>query len=88
VVLYPVVEGRVLEDAAVSTSEADLPAAVARLSWDDRGGDSDWPWLLGWLASPRGRGAYVPLLSDEDRATLVGRLLIPLAVTHNSRGGA
>jgi hypothetical protein len=88
VVLYPVSEGRVLENAAVAGTDADLEDAVARLTWDDRGGDSDWPWLLGWLASPRGRGTYVPLLSDEDQGTLAARLLIPLAVAHNSRGGA
>jgi hypothetical protein len=88
VVLYPVVEGRVLENAAVATTDADLEVAAASLRWDDGDGDSDWPWLLGWLASPRGRGSYVPVLSGEDQGTLAARLLIPLAVAHNSRGGA
>jgi excinuclease ABC subunit C len=89
VLLYPVAEGRVLEAEAIVLDESDVDGAAARLRWDVGGeGPSDWPWLLGWLASPRGRGTYVALEDGEDRATLVARLLIPLAVTGSSRGGA
>jgi hypothetical protein len=102
-VLYPVADGRVLEDAAVAGSEDDIADAVSRLRWEDGAGGSlapsggrapsgvpggDWPWLMPWLASPRGRGSYVPLRADEDPGTLSSRLLIPLTVTHSSRGGA
>jgi hypothetical protein len=89
VVLYPVAGGRVREEAAMTVDESDLDGAAARLRWDVGGeGPSDWPWLLGWLESPRGRGAYVALDDTEDRATLVARLLIPLADVGTSRGGA
>jgi hypothetical protein len=86
-VLYPVADGSVLEREAVAVTETEIPDAVARLRWDDGGGDSDWPWLVAWLASPRGRGTYVALLAGEDRASLAARLLIRLT-THSSRGGA
>ncbi len=88
--LYPVAGGRVLEGRAVEVSGTDLDDAAGRVRWDVEGGDSDWPWLLGWLGSPRGRGSYVTLDDTDDRATLVARLrgVIPLAVAGSSRGGA
>jgi hypothetical protein len=67
VVLYPVAGGRVLEDAAMAVDESELEGAAARLRWDVGGeGPSDWPWLLGWLESPRGRGTYVAVGAGEN----------------------
>ncbi len=88
-VLFPVAGGHVLEGMAVAVDESDVEGTAARLRWDvGEGAPSDWPWLLGWLESPRGRGTYVALRDGEDRATVVARLLIPLAVAGSSRGGA
>jgi hypothetical protein len=62
VVLYPVAGGRVLEGEALTVEEGEVDGATARLRWDvGEGEPSDWPWLLGWLDSPRGRGTYVAL---------------------------
>jgi hypothetical protein len=57
--LYPVLGGRVLEDAVVVTPPNELVAAVARLDWAGDGGPDDWPWLAAWVGSARGRSSYV-----------------------------
>lgn len=90
VALYPVSEGRVREDAAGEAAVSELPSAVERLRWDAAGGESDWPWLLPWIASPRGRGSYVALGEGDTPAAIVARLreVITLAVGGSSRGGA
>jgi hypothetical protein len=61
--LYPVRAGRVLEDAVAETSPGDLEGALEGLQWPEAPPGHDWPWLLTWLATPRGRGSYVPLRS-------------------------
>ena len=61
VTLYPVLAGRVLEDAAVVTPPTELETAVARLHWSEDGGPDDWPWLAAWVGSARGRSSYVPV---------------------------
>jgi hypothetical protein len=87
--LFPVVGGRVLEEDAVMLDESDAEGTLSRLRWDEgEKGPSDWPWLLGWLASTRGRGAFVAVRRGEDQAVVVARLLVPLAVAGSSRGGA
>jgi hypothetical protein len=72
--LYPVRGGSVLQDAAVVAAPQELEEAVARLEWSSPGGGDDWPWLAGWLASPRGRGTYVSLRTAGDRGGLLGAL--------------
>jgi hypothetical protein len=57
--LYPVLAGRVLEDAAVVTPPTELETAVSRLDWSGEGGPDDWPWLAAWVGSARGRSSYV-----------------------------
>jgi hypothetical protein len=87
--LYPVREGRVL-DAAAQVSSADrLDALVAGLQWPVAEGPDDWPWLAAWLASPRGRGSYVPLLEVNDRAALTEavRRTLPERFARPSPGG-
>jgi hypothetical protein len=90
--LYPVVHGRVLEAAAVEASSAELEQAAARLSWDTSipASEADWPWLLPWLQSPRGRGSYIRVDEPHDHRAIVAQLreVIPLAVAGSSRGGA
>jgi hypothetical protein len=66
--LYPVRDGRVLEDAAIVTAPAELKAAVARLSWPEARGGTDWSWLAGWLRSPKGRRSYVPVCGQDEAA--------------------
>ena len=66
-VLYPVRQGRVLEQAAVSVRPGAVDAAVSRLAWPEPAGPGDWPWLATWLRSPRGRASYV-LAADGDEA--------------------
>ncbi len=89
--LYPIVAGRVRERAMVQADPADLEDALARLFWDESGpGEPDWPWLVPWLQSPRGRGSYVRVDERDDRTTLVAGLreVVTLAVAGSSRGGA
>ena len=68
--LYPVREGRVLDDAARVSAADRIDALVAGLEWPFAEGPDDWPWLAAWLASPRGRGPYVPVLEPRDRTAL------------------
>jgi excinuclease ABC subunit C len=61
--LLPVAAGRVLDAAVLETSVEELERAVDRLAWPEQGAGEDWPWLTGWLRSPRARAAYV-VVSD------------------------
>jgi hypothetical protein len=61
--LFPVAGGRVIDAAAVSSSPADVDAAVARLDWTGGEGGDDWPWLAAWLRSRRSLASYV--VADE-----------------------
>jgi hypothetical protein len=69
--LYPVEAGAVLEEGRVVAEEASLDTAAQALRWDaTQEGRRDWPWLSAWLASPRGRRSYVPVLAGMDVAEL------------------
>jgi len=59
--LYPVREGRVLDEAGVVVGPAGLDDAVRGLEWPPGGGADDWPWLARWIAGPKGRGSYLPV---------------------------
>ena len=72
--LYPVLAGRVLEDAAVVTAPTELEAAVARLHWSEEGGPDDWPWLAAWVGSARGRSSYVSVRGAGGGEGLVGAI--------------
>jgi len=87
--LYPVREGRVLDAAAQMSSADRLDALVASLHWPVAEGPDDWPWLAAWLASPRGRGSYVPVLEVNDRAALseAVRRTLPERFARPSPGG-
>jgi hypothetical protein len=87
--LYPVLEGRVLDEAAVSTSPDEIDAAAARLEWPARAGPDDWPWLAAWIASPRGRRTYVAVRDPDDRARLAGAIrgALPARFARRSGGG-
>ena len=65
-------------------------AALARLRWEEGGEphEPDWPWLLPWLQSPKGRGSYVRIDEPVDRARLVARVLEMVGLAGSSRGGA
>jgi hypothetical protein len=63
--LYPASAGRVFEDAVVTTTPDELDAALNGLQWPKAPPGDDWPWLLAWIATPRGRGSYVPLRDAE-----------------------
>jgi hypothetical protein len=87
--LYPVLEGRVLDDAAVSTPADGIAAAAARLEWSAGAGPDDWPWLAAWIASPRGRDTYVAVRDPNDRAGLADaiRAVLPARFARLSGGG-
>ena len=87
--LYPVREGRVLDTAARVSSADQIDALVAGLEWPVAEGPDDWPWLAAWLASPRGRGSYVPVLEPSDRAALTEavRRALPERFARLSPGG-
>ena len=59
-----------LDTAARVSSPEQIDTLVAGLQWPVAGGPDDWPWLAAWLASPRGRGSYVPVLEANDRTAL------------------
>jgi hypothetical protein len=68
--LVPVRGGRVL-DAAVREARADeLDAAIDGLAWPEAGAGEDWPWLTGWLRSPRARAAFVVVSEEATREEL------------------
>lgn len=90
--LFPVAEGRVREASAVATQREEIDEAALGLRWDagPPEGDSDWPWLLPWLASPKGKGSYVVVEDTDDRAAVRARLreMVTLALPGPSRGDA
>jgi len=83
--LYPVTRGRVIEAAALFVSPADVESAIARLDWAGADDGDDWPWLAGWLRSPKGRASYVvaddvpdlEALAVAVRAALPARFVAP-----------
>jgi hypothetical protein len=72
--LCPVRGGRVLDDALVIASCAELEGAVSRLSWPEAGGPDDWPWLTAWLRSPRSRASYLVVGDVAAPAELVAAI--------------
>jgi hypothetical protein len=81
--LFPVLAGRVVDAAgltiAVDAPETELAAALARLAWPAAAsGAEDWPWLLAWLRSPRGRASYLLVHDDERETSLAARLVAAL----------
>jgi hypothetical protein len=95
--LYPVREGRVLEEAALTVESDRIDAAAAALEWPAAEGPDDWPWLTAWITSPRGRGSYIPVedvgnrpgLAEAMRDRLPARFARPRAGgnVETSRGG-
>jgi hypothetical protein len=79
--LYPLREGRVLDELSLTTAREDLEASLDRLRWDPPEAPGlDWPWLSAWLASPRGRGSYVPVLEASDPSALLAGIRAALTV--------
>jgi len=72
--LYPLRDGRVLDAAARVVAPSELDAALSGLEWPEPAGDSDWPWLTAWLASPRRRASFVVVPEPRDMAWLAGRV--------------
>ncbi len=72
--LYPVRGGRVLDEAALTTTAESLEDALRRLAWPEGTGPDDWPWLLAWLRAPRRRGAYLLVHENEDGPALLARV--------------
>ena len=84
--LYPVRDGRVLEQAAVRLVPGALEAAVSALEWPVPAGPDDWPWLAAWLRSARGRGSYV-LAGDEEALARALRGAVPARFVAPTAGG-
>jgi len=84
VFLYPVLGGRVLEDAAVATPVAAIRDAVERLEWSIPGGATDWPWLAGFVGGKTGRVAFVVVgeRMDRDALTSAVRAALPRRLAH------
>ncbi len=90
--LYPIVAGCVREAAMIELDLADLQPTLARLRWDENPDpvEPDWPWLVPWLQSPKGKGTYVRVDDPADGALLLARVreVVRLAIAGSSRGGA
>ena len=70
--VYPVRDGRVLEQAALMCPAEHLEDAMRGLEWpepDARDEPPDWPWLLSWLHAPKRKGRYL-VLEREARAVI------------------
>jgi excinuclease ABC subunit C len=68
--VYPVRDGRVLEQAALLCAPEQLEEALHALEWPAAAdGDPDWPWLLSWLHAPKRKGRYL-VLEREARAVI------------------
>jgi excinuclease ABC subunit C len=88
--LYPVCAGRVLEDAAATSTPDELDAAVSRLRWPPPSPGDDWSWLLAWIATPRGRGSYIPVRAAETSPgglTEMIRVALPRRFARPAAGG-
>jgi excinuclease ABC subunit C len=68
--LLPVHSGRVLDAAVLECAPDELEQAIDRLEWPEAGAGEDWPWLTGWLRSPRARAAYLVVSDDTTKADL------------------
>jgi hypothetical protein len=85
--LYPVRQGRVLDQAAVTASPGALEGAVSRLDWPEPAGPDDWPWLATWLRSPRGRGSYILADDGPDALATAVRAALPARFATPAPGG-
>jgi hypothetical protein len=84
--LVPVRGGRVLDASVVeAATEEQMDTAVDRLAWPEAGAGEDWPWLTGWLRSPRARAAFVLVADttppDTLRAAVRAALAKPFAAS-------
>lgn len=68
--LYPVREGRVLDDAAILGPPSALDAAIERLEWPEPEGPDDWRWLAAWLRGAKGRATWIVARAGAGRETL------------------
>jgi hypothetical protein len=79
--LHPLQAGRVLDELSLTTTREDLEASLDRLRWEPpEAAGLDWPWLSAWLASPRGRGSYVPVPDAPDASLLLAGIRAALDV--------
>jgi hypothetical protein len=85
--LYPVRDGRVLDAAAVTAAREGLEDAVARLTWPEAVGPSDWPWLTAWISSPKGQGSYLIVRDPADRGAILQTVLAALAQRFDAPAG-
>ena len=73
--LYPVREGAVLEEAALTTSLAGAEEAVKRLRWPEADpARDDRRWLSAWLHAPRRAGTYLVVSEGEGAPELSRRV--------------
>jgi len=68
--LYPVREGRVLDDAAILGPPSALDAALERLEWPEPEGPDDWRWLAAWLRGAKGRATWIVVRDGGGREAL------------------
>jgi hypothetical protein len=85
--LYPVRQGRVLDQAVVSVLPGALEAAVSGLGWPEPSGPEDWPWLATWLRSPKGRASYVLADGSAEELVTAVRTALPARFAAPTPGG-
>ena len=72
--LVPVRAGRVLDAAVLETPLAALEQALAGLTWPDRAGVDDWPWLTSWLRAPKARACWLVVGERDSPRELAARV--------------
>lgn len=82
--LFPIRDGAVLDDEAVTVGHAALEAALGRLRFAPVPGRDDTPWLVAWLRTPRRGGAYLVV---EDRLGGSAELLAEAVLSALARRG-
>jgi hypothetical protein len=68
--LYPVREGRVLDEAAILGPPSALDSALERLEWPEPEGPDDWRWLAAWLGGAKGRATWIVVREGAGREAL------------------
>ncbi|HXY38265.1 MAG TPA: hypothetical protein VEQ10_01260 [Vicinamibacteria bacterium] len=84
--LFPVRDGRVLDDAAATATPETIESAVAALGWPDSEGPADWPWLTSWLRGARARACWLCLSPGEAAKALAARVRQVLAARGDKVG--